>query len=168
MTRKLLLMRHAKSSWSDAHMSDHDRPLNARGRATADGMAHLLRRRGLCPDTVLHSTARRTTETWLRMCALLPAVETLHACDDLYLAGSDALREVLTPLPPTAQTVLVLGHNPGWERAVETFSGKTLAMKTGDLVVLTAPADSWVELMSRTAMWAYVETIKGRVALNSG
>ena len=80
---------------------------------------------------------------------------------------ADALRDTLTPLSANAQTVLVLGHNPGWERAVETFSGKILAMKTGDLVVLTAQSGEWEDLMSRTHMWAYVETIKGRVALNS-
>jgi len=98
----------------------------------------------------------------------LPDVDHVHACDTLYLAGADALRDALTPLPPTTETVLVLGHNPGWERAVETFSGQVLAMKTGDLVVLVATKGEWADLMSRSGMWAYLETILGRAALNLG
>jgi len=147
-------------------MSDHSRPLNARGRTTATGMARLLRRRGLCPDTVFHSTAMRTTETWQHMCDPLPDVQRVQALDTLYLAGADAIRDALVALPPTAQTVLLLGHNPGWERAVQTFSGEVLAMKTGDLAVLMATADTWPELMSRSGMWTYVETIKGRLAFD--
>lgn len=166
MTRRLLLMRHAKSSWASAELSDHGRPLNARGRATATGMAVLLRQRGLQPDRVFHSTAARTTETWHRMREELPPVSQVHACDSLYLAGADALCDALAPLPSTVQTVLVLGHNPGWERAVETYSGHVLAMKTADVAVLMAPHGEWVDLMSRASMWTYVETIRGRDALD--
>jgi phosphohistidine phosphatase len=61
--RQLLLLRHAKSSWDDASLSDHSRPLNARGRMAAAAMAEQMRELGLVPDVVLVSSSRRTLQT---------------------------------------------------------------------------------------------------------
>ena len=61
--RQLLLLRHAKSSWDDPRLSDHARPLNARGRRAAMGMGLAMRELGLAPDIVLVSSARRTLQT---------------------------------------------------------------------------------------------------------
>ena len=64
--RQLLLLRHAKSSWDDPALSDHARPLNARGRRAATAMAQAMRELGLAPDIVLVSSARRTLQTLKR------------------------------------------------------------------------------------------------------
>ena len=61
--RQLLLLRHAKSSWKDSTLSDHERPLNKRGRAAARSMGELVARRGLLPDLILASSAVRVSET---------------------------------------------------------------------------------------------------------
>lgn len=110
--RQLLLLRHAKSSWDDARLSDHARPLNSRGQRAALAMAHRMRELGLSPDVVLVSSARRTLQTLeaLRPFDDQPLVEVL---DDLYLAPWPRLLEMLRRAPETARSVLLIGHNPG-------------------------------------------------------
>jgi len=109
MTRILILTRHAKSSWNDLSLSDHDRPLNKRGRKSAPAIAGWLRDNGWLPDEVLSSTSTRTRETWDRM-GLQANKITFHRT--LYHAASeDILRELSGATEPT---VLMLGHNPGF------------------------------------------------------
>ena len=110
--RQLLLLRHAKSSWDDPHLSDHARPLNLRGRQAALRMAQAMRDFGLLPDVVLVSSARRTLQT---MEALEPWDETplIEPLDALYLAPARDMLDVLNDVASTARCVLLLGHNPG-------------------------------------------------------
>jgi phosphohistidine phosphatase len=110
--RQLLLMRHAKSSWDDPQLSDHDRPLNARGRAGAAAMRSSMAALGLAPDIVLVSPSRRTLQTLelLEPWDDTPLVEVIEA---LYLATRTQLLHALHGVAETARSVLILGHNPG-------------------------------------------------------
>jgi len=110
--RQLLLFRHAKSSWDDARLTDHARPLNPRGRKAADAMAAEMRELGLAPDVVLVSSARRTLQT-LEALQPLEGSPLVEVMDDLYLAPWPALLDVLRRLPQTARSAMVIGHNPG-------------------------------------------------------
>ncbi|MCS6932514.1 MAG: histidine phosphatase family protein [Acetobacteraceae bacterium] len=110
--RQLLLLRHAKSSWDDPRLSDHARPLNARGRRAAAAMAAAMRELGLAPDIVLVSSARRTLQT-LEALGPLEGPPLIEPMDDLYLAPWQRLLEVLRRVPDTARSVLLVGHNPG-------------------------------------------------------
>ena len=107
MTRTLILMRHAKSSWDDPHLADHDRPLNKRGIASAVAMGEWLRAHGHVPDAAISSSSERTGQTFLRLDFDIPVTFTRA----LYHAGPEMLMEVLQE--QTAATVLILGHNPG-------------------------------------------------------
>lgn len=105
--KRLILMRHAKSSWDDPLQKDHDRPLNGRGRVSARVVGDWLRARKYVPDQALSSTSARTRETFSRLGI---------ACDtrflsSLYHAGPDVMLEVLRGA--TGEAVLMLGHNPG-------------------------------------------------------
>ncbi|WP_170419417.1 SixA phosphatase family protein [Ruegeria atlantica] len=108
MTRTLILTRHAKSSWDSPTLSDHDRPLNRRGRKSAPAIAAWLRESGWLPDEVLSSSSARTRETWDLMG--LPA-EKLSFLRTLYHADPEDMLAELTGA--TEQSVLMLGHNPG-------------------------------------------------------
>ena len=110
--RQLLLMRHAKSSWDDPRLSDHARPLNARGRQAAAAMRRAMHELGLAPDVVLVSSARRTLQT---MEALEPWEDTplIEPMDALYLASAPQMLQVLRGVAETARSVLLVGHNPG-------------------------------------------------------
>lgn len=105
---RLILMRHAKSSWSDPTWQDFDRPLNKRGRASAKAMGDWLRARGYLPDDILCSSAERTGETCLRL-----ALETKPTYTRaLYHAESPAILGLIRKA--NAETLLVIGHNPGF------------------------------------------------------
>jgi phosphohistidine phosphatase len=110
--RQLLILRHAKSSWDDPQLSDHARPLNARGRKSASAMRDAMRELGLAPDIVLVSSARRTLQT---LEALEPWDEQplVEPMDQLYLADATQLLGVLREVSETARGVMLIGHNPG-------------------------------------------------------
>ena len=110
--RRLILTRHAKSSWDDPAVSDHDRPLNRRGMAAALELGEWLASRGYEPDEVLCSDARRTRETWARAAAapleVMPRIAYLPA---LYQAPAEVMLDILRRA--TGDCVMMLGHNPG-------------------------------------------------------
>ncbi len=124
--RQLLLLRHAKSSWDEPHLSDHARALNMRGRHAAAAMAHEMRRLGLLPDLVLVSSARRTLQT---LAALEPWDEPprIEPMDALYLAPASDLLEVLRSASPTSRCVLLVGHNPGLHDLALLLAGANAA-----------------------------------------
>lgn len=110
--RRLILTRHAKSAWDNPAVSDHDRPLNARGRRSALELGEWLHSRGYEPDQVFCSTAARTRETWA-IAALAPLEVTpkIDYLDALYHASPDVMLKHLGRA--TRDTVMMLGHNPG-------------------------------------------------------
>ena len=108
MTRLLILTRHAKSSWDDLFLPDHDRPLNKRGRKSAPAVGAWLKSNNWVPDEVVSSTSVRTRETWERMGL---AAHNVHFTRDLYHAAPDEMLGVLRGT--TGQTVMMLAHNPG-------------------------------------------------------
>jgi phosphohistidine phosphatase len=98
--------------WDDPKLSDHARPLNARGRAAGRAIGEAMRARGLSPDLVLVSSARRTLQT---LEALQPWKRTplIEPMDALYLASARAMLDVLHLVTESIQTVLLIAHNPG-------------------------------------------------------
>ena len=107
--RRLILMRHAKSSWADPGQRDFDRPLNARGLRSAPLLGRWLRDRGYGPDAALVSTARRTRETWAGLGLGDVPVSYLH---EIYEAAPATLLGLARRAPDVA-TVLLIGHQPG-------------------------------------------------------
>jgi phosphohistidine phosphatase len=155
--KHLYLLRHAKSSWKDTGLPDHDRPLARRGRRAAKAIARHLGDHGIEPDVVLCSTARRARETLERIEPALgsPAVLVER---DLYAANAPALLERLRSVPDTVESVMLIGHNPGLQQlaldlARPSPTVRELATKypTAALATLTFPASSWQELDRDTA-----------------
>ncbi|QFT64603.1 histidine phosphatase family protein [Roseivivax sp. THAF30] len=143
--RRLILMRHAKSDWHQG-LEDHERPLNKRGRASCTALAAWLRETGLTPDAALLSSSMRTVETFGRL-DLDCEVRTTRA---LYLAEPD---EIVAELrEETAETVLLIGHNPGigitaGDLVAEAPSHSRFAdYPTGATLVAEFDIDAWSEL----------------------
>jgi len=111
MTSNLLLLRHAKSSWDEPDLADHDRPLAQRGRKAGLLLRDHFRTQAIRPDLVLVSSARRARET-LEALDLdpLPPIEILSG---LYHAAPGAILDLIRAAPETAENLLVIGHNPG-------------------------------------------------------
>lgn len=124
--KRLIVMRHAKSSWADPGQRDLDRPLNKRGRRAAELMAGWLRENGFRPDQALVSSARRTQETWAGLVAILGAAPTCYL-PEIYHAGPDQILDVVRR-NAEGDTVLVLGHQPG----IGLFARKMLAEPPDD------------------------------------
>lgn len=132
----LLLMRHAKSSWKDAGLSDHDRPLNKRGQRDAPRMGRWLQSQNLIPDRIICSSATRTSQTATAIAKIIDCeTETI---EDLYLAGLETWEKVLSAQRNT-QVVLAIGHNPGIEEFVETVCGEYERMPTAAIAWFTYP-----------------------------
>lgn len=154
---RLILMRHCKSSWDSEAPTDFLRPLNKRGRRDAPRVAQALRRRDWAPQGVVVSGATRTVETWERMSRELPEVEVL-VDQSLYHAGLSALIASSTRWPDSWQTVLALGHNPGWQGALAALSGVEVEVTTGNAALLSADAGSWGDaLRGRWSLEAFLQ-----------
>jgi phosphohistidine phosphatase len=153
--KTLYLLRHAKSSWDDEALDDFDRPLDARGAEAAPRMAANMKEEGWIPDTILCSAARRARETMELVTPKLGVDGAPRIERELYMAEPDAMLERLRALPDSANSVLMIGHNPGHELLAKMLAGdgKKKALKrlrkkypTGALAVLTFPAERWAEV----------------------
>jgi phosphohistidine phosphatase len=110
--RHLYLLRHAKSSWDDPTLADHDRPLAPRGHKATGLLAAHLRKKKIAPALVLCSPARRTVETFLDIEPALGEDVSVQAERELYGASAQALLERLQRVPDSVPSAMLIGHNP--------------------------------------------------------
>ena len=110
--KSLLLLRHAKSSWKEPGLADHDRPLAPRGRRAARRIAGHLREQGIEPGLVLCSSARRARETLARIESALGSDVEVRIDDDLYGASARDLMGRVRALPEALTSAMLIGHNP--------------------------------------------------------
>ena len=153
--KKVILLRHAKSSSDDPAIADHDRPLNKRGKAAAPLIGQWLAERRHLPDTVLCSPSARTRETVRRMRDTLPRLPEPVVERDLYHASPGTMRDRLARLPRDCGTVMLVGHNPGLGSLVRKMSDGREKRRcrrafehfpTGAAAVLELDLESWSEL----------------------
>lgn len=114
--KRLTLLRHAKSSWTDADQQDFDRPLNERGAFDAPDMAQRLLDQDCTPDLILSSAAMRTRQTahfFITTHNLSENAVTFH--DDLYLASAGTLLDFIQQTSNVVNHLMVIAHNPGLE-----------------------------------------------------
>jgi len=156
--KKLILMRHAKSDWSEPGQKDKDRTLNPRGRLAASLMGMWLREMGYVPQAALISSAVRTRETWDRM-AFECKVQFL---DTLYLAESNEYLSA-AKTAPECDCLLVLGHNPGMETAMGQFAGKRMSAPTAATAIYELPIQQWREASFKRGSLEAFETPKSLV-----
>jgi phosphohistidine phosphatase len=145
MKRRIIVMRHAKSSWSSGAKSDHERPLNARGQRDAPRVGAALCERGWLPELVLSSDSCRTRETFAGLGEAFPEEVPVVWLPSFYHAGPHEVEMEVPGLDDKIGTILVLGHNPGWEHLVHTLSGQDLIMKTATAALLSRELDSWAK-----------------------
>ena len=159
--RTLYLLRHAKSSWSDPALPDHERPLSPRGRRDAKRIAEHLLELGIMPGLVLCSTAVRTRETLELIRPALDAAATVKLEAELYAASAETLLERLREVPDEEASVMLIGHNPGLQDlALDLASAgpgrERLEAKfpTAALATLTVPTATWKGLSPADAVLA--------------
>lgn len=111
--KNLLLIRHAKSRWDDAGLSDRERRLNKRGKRDAPAMGLLLKEKGLLPDLILSSPAKRAAKTAKLIAeAIGYPKKQIDIRDDIYEQSLDALLGLIAGLDDGQERVFLIGHNP--------------------------------------------------------
>ncbi|MCB2180110.1 histidine phosphatase family protein [bacterium] len=139
-------MRHAKSSWSDGALADFDRPLNKRGVDSALKMGRLIADLALIPDVILSSSSRRTRETVELFVAECPFMGEIHFTRDLYHGGLEEILESVFAWGNEFSSIMVVGHNPGMEFALEEFTGRDERMVTAAIAQIEFEIDDWTKL----------------------
>ena len=143
----LLLMRHAKSSWKDASLADHDRPLNKRGQRDAPRMGTLLSDERLNPACIVSSSATRALST-AEIIARSTNCDRLDLDSALYHASVMTWLETLERLP-SCSPVLCVGHNPGLEHLLEILAGEWHRMPTAAIAVIDVDGEEWSDFVER-------------------
>lgn len=126
--RRLHLLRHAKSSWSDDTLADRDRRLSGRGRRACALLAAHFATEGIAPDLVLASPARRAMETVEGVSAALRPDTPIWTDERLYSADVHDLLGFIAEAPSEARSVLLVAHNP----AIEDLAAQLLDDRTSD------------------------------------
>jgi phosphohistidine phosphatase len=140
--KTLHLLRHAKSEWSDPALTDHDRPLNKRGRRARLEVADHVH--GWTVDLVVCSTSRRTRQTAKPVVAELGC--KVRYDERLYAAETDDVLAVLRTLPEECNTVMVIGHNPSMEEVTFELCGKSPVYPTAALGTVSLTVGTWSEV----------------------
>ncbi|XP_020552143.1 uncharacterized protein LOC105168078 isoform X1 [Sesamum indicum] len=154
VARRLILLRHAKSSWENRSLRDHDRPLSKSGRADAVKLSQKLEQLGWIPQLILSSDAQRTRETLKIMQEQVRGFleAEVHFISSFYsIAAMDGqtaehLQQAICKYSrDEILTIMCMGHNRGWEEAASMFSGVSIELKTCNAALLEATGKSWEE-----------------------
>jgi phosphohistidine phosphatase len=151
--KTLLVLRHAKSSWSDASLDDHERPLNQRGLRDAPRIGELIRTHKLLPGLIISSDAVRARATAEAVAQAARFEGNVQLEPRLYAASTSDILAVLRALRDAkAAIVLIVGHNPTLEGLIAQLTGESLDLPTAALAQIDLPIDRWRDLK---------ETIRG-------
>jgi phosphohistidine phosphatase len=158
---KLILVRHAKSSWDDPDLMDFDRPLAPRGQAAAPVMGQYMAARGHHPDRVLCSTARRTRETFALMLPSFSEPFEAIFTRDLYETPASAYLDLIRRQGGVARTLMIIGHNPALEELGPALVGvnnvdhgrmhASAKYPTGAVAVMQFEAATWADIQPGSA-----------------
>lgn len=131
--KELLLLRHAKSSWDNPAIDDHDRPLNKRGLRDAPRMGERLRQRDLVPDLIVSSDSQRTRQTVALLAEAGGYLGETRFLEELYGTSTAVYLKVIQSLSDKAKRILVVGHNPTLENIVSQLCGEHQRFPTAAL-----------------------------------
>jgi phosphohistidine phosphatase len=144
--KTLLVLRHAKSSWSDPGRADFDRPLKKRGRNDAPAVGDYLRGQDLVPDVIVTSPALRAVETVALVADGSGYDGEIVLASELYPGDPEDYVDRLRGLDDDCRTAMVVGHNPGLVELVADLTGEVPDLPTAGLARITLPIDRWADL----------------------
>jgi phosphohistidine phosphatase len=153
--RRLMLLRHAKSDWSSPGQRDHERVLAPRGRKAAPLVGRYMAEHAMIPDHAIVSTAARTRETWGLVAEMLPRKPSTDFEDRIYEASPRDILSAIARAPASAQSVIVVGHNPGFHETANLLvdsgdkrmrSSLSDKFPTAALAVIDLDIDDWAAI----------------------
>ena len=149
MNKKILMLRHAKSSWDDPSLRDHDRPLNSRGLRDAANMAKWLADHNLRPAEIFCSTALRTRQTAEPLLKIFGLPEEFISWrDELYFSGDDTYLQAIHSAAGSSDLIFLIGHNPMTESVINLLSSQPIRqpIKTATAALLNTNTKEWSEV----------------------
>jgi phosphohistidine phosphatase len=160
----LSLLRHAKSSWKNPTLPDRERPLSTRGMNDAPAMGRAMTERGIEPDLILCSSARRTVDTLGLVLPELKVEPKVVYEDALYHASPAEMFEMLRAIPPGASRVLIVGHNPEIAAlAIDLIGSGSKHMR--DRIREKYPTAALAVINFTAGLWSSVDVNSGSLTL---
>jgi len=156
--KHVLLVRHAKSSWDAAEISDFDRPLNERGKRDAPEMAHRLLSRSVTIDAFVSSPAKRAKKTAELFAETMGAhKKDVLFFENLYHPVPSAFFAAIAGMADSLQCIAIFSHNPGITDFVNLLSTvRTDNMPTSAVYAVKADIQSWKEFeKAKKEFWFY-------------
>jgi phosphohistidine phosphatase len=148
--KTLLILRHAKSSWKFPDLTDHDRPLNSRGKHDAPLIGKKLAKEGLVPDVIIASSAIRAHATAKKVAKASGYRGEIAVESSLYGGGPTTYLNILRNQLDQYDKVLLVGHNPDVEQLLHILTGTEVIMPTCALAHLSLILERWLDLNNNT------------------
>ena len=148
--KTLFILRHAKSSWDDATLSDFERPLNERGEKAAPLMGEVMAKNNFTPEIIISSPAERAKQT-AALAKKAAGFEAEISFDErIYEASVSQLIEIISEIADETDAAMIVGHNMGFENLVRALTGHFETMPTAALAVVDLEIDSWNDVQPET------------------
>jgi len=160
----LSLLRHAKSSWKNPTLPDRERPLASRGVADAPVMGRAMAERGIDPELVLCSSARRTVDTLALVLPELKVEPKVVYEDSLYHPSPAEMLQMLRAIQPGANRVMIVGHNPEIQAfALDLIGSGPKHMR--DRLMEKFPTAGLVVINFTAGLWSSIDVNSGSLNL---
>jgi len=152
MSKQLLLVRHGKSEWGNAHLPDFDRPLNPRGHRNAPEMASRIAYKDLIPELIVSSPAMRAITTARHFSQVWEIPEDrFQEEEDIYEANTTTLLKVVNGLDNKYDKIALFGHNPGFTDFANYLTNAGIYnIPTCGTVLISFDTDDWKEISHST------------------
>ncbi len=144
--KTLFVLRHAKSSWENPDWSDFERPLNSRGLDAARFIGELIYERNLHPQIIVSSPAKRATQTAVLVKEIAEISKPVKFDERIYEASPLTLFNLIREFDEKYESVLIVGHNPGFENLVRMLTGEAVSMPTAALAKINLSIENWHDL----------------------
>jgi phosphohistidine phosphatase len=156
--KKLILIRHAKSSWDFSGLTDLERPLNKRGKHDAPLMGQVLKTKKIFPDLILSSPALRALNTAVIIAQEIGYNKNIQVNDRIYHAYTPDLWTIVKTLPDKYETVFLFGHNPSFtEFANELTQMQLDNIPTCGIYAVAWQTEKWVQISKKEAEYLFYE-----------
>lgn len=149
--KKLYIIRHAKSSWKDETLNDFERPLSKRGKSNAPMMGARLKKKGVMPDIIISSPAKRAKSTAEIIAKEIGYKKKVLFDENIYESSVEELRKILTALDDKNSTVFLVGHNPELNMLVDYYVKFYENIPTCGVVEIAFACDRWAEIEPKNA-----------------
>ena len=146
--KTLYILRHAKSSWDNPLLADFERPLNKRGLEAVPFIGEIIYKNGFKPELFLSSPAKRAKQTAVLVREVGAIEPEIRFDERIYEASPQMLVQIVSELCEQADSLLLVGHNPGLEGLIRFFTGETRAMPTAALAVIDLNIENWADVVA--------------------